>query len=120
MCSTVEKTSSIMSHGILRYFKSNQPTPEETGLTSREVDAANKAVQKVIGNVNAGASSRGGQKRKYTTTFTAEDRAQIGKYAAENVLIILYGTCIIPTLRTQISLFILLITIIIPKEKILN
>ena len=57
MCSTVEKTSSIMSHGILRYFKSNQPTPEETGLTSREVDAANKAVQKVIGNVNAGASS---------------------------------------------------------------
>ena len=84
MCCTVEKTSSIMSHGILRYFKSNQPTPEETGLTSREVDAANKAVQKVIGNVNAGASSRGGQKRKYTTTFTAEDRAQIDKYAAEN------------------------------------
>ena len=73
-----------MSHSILRYFKSSQPTAEETGLTSREVGAANKAVQKVIENVSAGASLRGRQKRKYTTTFTAEDRAKIGRYAAEN------------------------------------
>ena len=26
----------------------------------------------------------GGKKRKYTTTFTPEDRAVIGRYAAEN------------------------------------
>ena len=48
------------------------PTPKESGLSMHATTEANKAVEST------------GRKRKYTSTFIPEERAAIGKYAAEN------------------------------------
>ena len=72
---------------ILRKFlkpaSSDLPTAERTGLPEKTVHSANCAV--------TSASKEGwtsGRKRKYTTSFTAEDRAKVGKYAAENRIVV--------------------------------
>ena len=58
------------------------PTAEQTGLPAITLEKANEAVQDdALGHVAKTATSR---KRKYTITFTPEDRASIGRYAAEN------------------------------------
>ena len=44
---------------------------------------ANKAVERVLQGAET-TKRAAGTKRKYTSTFTPEDRAEIGKYAAEN------------------------------------
>ena len=53
---------------------SDLPTAEQTGLPEKAVSSANCAV--------TSASKEGrtsGRKRKYTTSFTAEDRAKVCK-----------------------------------------
>ena len=52
-------------------------TAEETSFPENAVCSANNAVQNMQRKEPAGG-------RKYTTTFTVEDRAKVGKYAAEN------------------------------------
>ena len=57
------------------------PTTEQTGLPAITLKKANEAVQDALGYAAKTATSR---KRKYTITFMPEDRASIGRYAAEN------------------------------------
>ena len=45
------------------------------------VSSANSAVKRALDGVY---TDRARRKRKYTTTFTPEDRAKVGKYAAQN------------------------------------
>ena len=69
---------------MYRYFVSQSvPTSENTGLPSAAVLSANKAVQKVIAE-SASKQLCTGKKRKYTTTFGQEDRAKIGRFAAQH------------------------------------
>ena len=70
--------------GLYRYFSSRSlPTSEDTGLPSAAVASANEAVQKGIVQ-NASEQPCTSKKRKYTTTFREEDRAKIGKFAAQH------------------------------------
>ena len=62
---------------FLKPLSGRLPTAEETSLPENAVRSANNAVQNMQRKEPAGG-------RKYTTTFTAEDRAKVGKYAAEN------------------------------------
>ena len=68
----------IMS--LLNYFQPSKglPTTEQTGLPARVLREANEAVKEALNATNVP------KKRKYTTAFTAEDRAAIGRYASEN------------------------------------
>ena len=72
---------------IRNYLKPTNklPTAAETGLPALAVESANSAVakfgKKQLHHQDAPAGS---WKRKYTSTFTDEDRAKVGKYAAEN------------------------------------
>ena len=78
--------ASNMNMSLDRFFKPQQLpmlTAQETDLSLRVVEEANKAVKKVT-SPNTGKENDK-QKRKYTTIyFTAEDRACIGRYASEN------------------------------------
>ena len=67
---------------LLRYMRprSSLPAPQQTGIGERATTEANTAVAKVIGN--SGHSI--GRKRKRYTAFSDEDRAAIGRHAAEN------------------------------------
>ena len=72
---------------IRNYFKPTNklPTAAETGLPVLSVESANSAVakfgKKQLHHQDAPAGSR---KWKYTSTFTDEDCAKVGKYTAEN------------------------------------
>ena len=68
---------------LLRYFKSANrlPTADEAGLPTTVTAEVNKAVEKALHGASKVEKSK---KRKYTTAFTPEDRAAIGRYAAEN------------------------------------
>ena len=72
---------------LRKYFKpvSMLLTPEKAGLPTFATAEANKAVERALesGKESTGTKAAG-MKRKYTSTFTPEDRAKIGKYAAEN------------------------------------
>ena len=70
---------------LYRYFSRSTtlPTPEQAELSDSVVAEANKAVDKLLVQLTSNRRT-GPTKRKYTTTFTAESRATIGKYAAEN------------------------------------
>ena len=65
---------------LLNYFQPSKglPTTEQTGLPARVLREANEAVKEALNATNVP------KKRKYTTAFTAEDRAAIGRYASEN------------------------------------
>ena len=67
---------------LLRYMRprSSLPAPQQTGIGERATTEANAAVAKVIGD--SGHSI--GRKRKRYTAFSDEDRAAIGRHAAEN------------------------------------
>ena len=69
---------------LRKYFKpaSALPTLEKTGLSTHATAKANKAVERTIQSERKTKSA--GTKRTYTSTFIPEDRAAIGKYAAEN------------------------------------
>ena len=56
------------------------PTADQTGLPAHAVSSANSAVKRAF---NGEDTDRARRKRKYTT-FTPEDRAKVGKYAAQN------------------------------------
>ena len=79
-CWTFVGTTATMS--LYRYFQRQGilPTARDTGLTSHTTAEANKCVEKVVSGTGQSAT----RKRKYTTTFTGEDRAKIGRYADEN------------------------------------
>ena len=62
---------------ILKYFQTSLPTPEQTGNGERATTSANTGVSKQL-------KLTGGKKRKAYTAFSDEDRAKIGKHAAEN------------------------------------
>ena len=68
---------------LRRYFKpaNKLPTAEETGLPTNVLKEVNQVVSDTVDR-SGGATT--GRKIKYTTTFSAEDRAAIGRYAAEN------------------------------------
>ena len=68
---------------LLKYMqpKRKLPTPEEAGLSPAVTREVNKTVEKALMQPAERGSS--GKKRKYTT-FTAEDRAAVGRYAAEH------------------------------------
>lgn len=63
----------------LLYFSPRLPTATDTGLPAREVDAANKVVEK--SQIASGAASK---KPRRDTIFSARDRAMIGRFAAEH------------------------------------
>ena len=64
-----------------RYFKRLLPTSEETGLGEATTQAANKSVKRVL----AGEGETSAKKpRKERSVYSDEDRAAIGRYAAEN------------------------------------
>ena len=67
---------------LFQYFKRQDglPTAKETGLTPHATAEANRAVEKVLAD---DVTIRKG-KRRYTTDFSSEDRAKIGKFAVEN------------------------------------
>ena len=66
---------------LRRYFKpaNKLPTAEETGLPTNVLKEVNQVVSDTVDR-SGGATT--GRKIKYTT-FSAEDRAAIGRYAAD-------------------------------------
>ena len=67
---------------LRRYFKpaNKLPTADKAGLSANVVREVNQVVTRTLERSEASA----GKKRKYTTTFTPEDRAAIARYAAQN------------------------------------
>ncbi len=70
---------------LLNYLKPVNwfPTPEQAGLPPNVAQQVNQAVEKAIDRAPNAAEGRA-KKRNYTTVFMPEDRAVIGRYAAEN------------------------------------
>ena len=70
---------------LRHYFKqkSNLPTSSQTQLPTNILSEVNQAVTAVLGHEEE-RSQRAGTKRKYTKSFTPEDRAKVGRYATEN------------------------------------
>ena len=68
---------------IRSYFKPacSLPTPVETGIGAVATKEANRAVQRVL---DEQSSQQPSPKRRKYTTFNDEQRARVGKYAAEN------------------------------------
>ena len=68
---------------LRRYFKpiSTLPTPEETGISAVATKEANKAVKRVL---DEDKSEKPPLKLRKYTTLSDEQRAKVGKYAAEN------------------------------------
>ena len=71
---------------IRRYFKStvNLPTPSQAQLSPNVLREVNQAVTAALEREEAGNQAKQGKKRKYNASFTPEDRAAIGRYAAKN------------------------------------
>ena len=67
------------------YFKpaSTLPTPNQAQLAPNVLREVNQVVTEALQREEEG-SKKTGTKRKYTKSFTPEDRATIGKYAVEN------------------------------------
>ena len=74
---------------LLRYLKtkSSLPTPEDTGLGETTTKEANTAVQRVLTeqsqHTGGPQTQCGTRKMKLYTSFSEEQRAVIGRYAAE-------------------------------------
>ncbi len=70
---------------LYRYLKPTNklPTPSKAGLPDNVLREVNQAVGSSLQH-EEGCRGTGGKKQKYTATFTAKDRAAIGKYAAKN------------------------------------
>ena len=71
---------------IRRYFKSavNLLTPSQAQLPPNVVREVNQAVTAALEREGAENQAKRGQKRMYNASFAPEDRAAIGRYAAEN------------------------------------
>ena len=74
----------VVSMSLRRYFKqkSNLPTSSQTQLPPNILKEVNQAVTAALGREEE-RSPRAGTKRKYTKSFTPEDQAKIGRYAAQ-------------------------------------
>ena len=74
--------SSQFAVSLRRYFKPTNklPTADEAGLSANVVKEVNQVVTSALERSEASA----GKNRKYTTIFTPDDRAAIGKYAAND------------------------------------
>ena len=68
---------------LRRYFKQkfNLPTSSQTQLPTNVLREVNQAVTASLG-CEEERNQRAGTKRKYTKSFTPEDQAKIGRYAA--------------------------------------
>ena len=64
-----------------RYFKRLLPTSEETGLREATTQAANESVKKVLAE---GSEKSAKRPRKERSVYRDEDRAAIGRNAAEH------------------------------------
>ena len=82
----ISTITSIAEMSIRRYFKSavNLPTPSQAQLSPNVLREVNQAVTAALEREEAGNQAKRGKKRKYNASFTPEDRAAIGRYAAEN------------------------------------
>ena len=69
---------------LRRYFQpaTTLPTASQTQLLPNVLKEVNQAVRAALQPKEYGG--RQASKRKYTTSFTPEDRARIGKYASKN------------------------------------
>ena len=68
---------------LLKYLKKSTailPTPEQAGIGRRETEEADKRVEMILGSSTHNVTTR---KRK-ATSYSAETRVKIGKYAAIN------------------------------------
>lgn len=70
---------------MLKYNENTLPMVQDTGMSHHVIKEANKVVEldsekQQENQVTPGAS----RKREYTTSFMAENRAEIGKYATEH------------------------------------
>ena len=65
-----------------RYFKTNLilPMAREIGLSPRTLAEANKCVEQLFLATSLSTEEKQTKKRKYTTTFAPQDRADIGRY----------------------------------------
>ena len=64
--------------GILRYFQPKLPSSSQVQMPPTILHEVNEAVTAALDE------EKRGKKRKYNTSYTPEDRADIGRYAAEN------------------------------------
>lgn len=84
MCQVLVSGLDLMA--LLRYFAKSSlslPTAKDTGLGEATTKEANTAVQRVLEQSMQGGNSTG-RKRKIYTSFSDEQRAAIGRYAAEH------------------------------------
>ena len=67
---------------LLRYLKpvNRLPTADEARLSPGVAAEVNKVVEKAL-HAGGASNAERPKKRKYTTSFTPEDRAAIGRYA---------------------------------------
>lgn len=81
---------------LLKFFKSvnSLPSAKETELPDHAASSANCAVQKMLEkeSCQCGEDPGGDRKRKYTMSFTVEDCAKVGKYAAQSRVAVAQST----------------------------
>ena len=85
----VKVLSSKLSVSYIRYLQacSSLPTPQQTGIGERATTEVNTPVSEVntpVSEVIGDSAHCNGRKRKHYTSFSDEDRAAIGRHAAEN------------------------------------
>ena len=68
---------------ILKYFKRTLPSADDTKIGEAATKEANQRVQAALDRA-IGPSSTGRWKQKTYAVYTDEDRAKIGRFAAEN------------------------------------
>ena len=75
-------TGCFESVEVFKPLSGSLPTAAQTGLPENAVRLANRAVQDMLEKAQEKELTHG--RHMYTTTFTAKDRARVGKNAAEN------------------------------------
>ena len=73
----------LLAMALLKYFSRSLPTAEDTGIGEVATREANRAVTEEIRRSEA-AQTKPPRKRKAYIVFSSEQRAAMGKYAAEN------------------------------------
>lgn len=78
----VQTAARSLAMSILRYFRKTLLSASETEIGEVATREMNKRVQEVLDRVEGSSSRR--RKQKPYTVYSDEDRARIGRYAAEN------------------------------------
>ena len=78
------RVETIIEMSIRCYFqpRANLPTPSQVQMSPSMLKEVNQAVTAVL-DCEGGNQDKRGKKRKYSTSFTPEDHAAIGRYAAK-------------------------------------